>query len=374
MSNANNTEYTDCYTYDSDEERKVPTNDRKRQRANTSIEIPSKYEADVSRLLQRLAMDATDSSDDNEDEPVETHEDPQVEIVKISEHRIRDGKWQFKVHYKGYRGAGSSAWVDDDDCNCPYVISDYLYNEDISTSYCFCRVSSRAQVGPDHVSLPAQAALLQRAARLRHGDDHRIKVIQIATSAYRQVPAALLDLSEYANKGDEVSGYRVDRLSRNVFQSLAFLEELSERGVGIYAADEKIWYDNESLAFVQAIVTAQRESQTTSKRVKASIEFRRERGDEVLGNTAYGKGSEMRDGRRVLVDNQDECGVINRIVARRSSTNSSTAKMLNDERILKRGKQWTASKVQYILSKHDPETLSRRTGSATTFRRVTRNW
>jgi DNA invertase Pin-like site-specific DNA recombinase len=286
-----------------------------------------------------------DSSDEEED--VEDKEEaPEVEVSRVSNHRIRRGVWEFKVHWKGMR---SSDWVKDSDCFCERLIAEYLLTLGINTVYCVCRVSSKNQVGHNHVSLDAQAALLMNVAREQFGRQMRIKVIEINASAYRGIPREIQTLADICVDGDAVMIYRVDRLSRNIIKFLQLLEDMNDEGVRLYAADEQLWYDEQRLQFIQSILDAQKEAEVIGKRVKLAIEHRRKRGDEVINGAPYGymRKTEKKTKRVLLRKNPHEQAVIRRIKDNCRST-SVMAGILNREGIKKRGKVWTSGMVKYI--------------------------
>lgn len=282
-------------------------------------------------------------------------EKSQYEVSHIEDHRIVDNSLEFLVYFKGY---SDPYWIADADCNCENAIKMYFRENNLPTRtvYCVCRVSTKEQAGFNHVSLEAQEARLIQTATQTYGNEVRIKLLKITASAYKQINSELLNIGEAAQKGDSILVYRVDRLSRNIVKILSFLEDLNERGVDIFSQDENIWYNKNKLEFIQRIVDANKESEILGKRVRLSLEYRRQRGDEVFGNTAFGyskKRLENENNRVVKVKNDNEQSILKRIrkMKKDGHTSANITDFLNARGIYKRGKKWTVSMVNYVLMK-----------------------
>lgn len=333
---------------------------KKRKRTHVGLEIPVEYEDQVSELLVQLMMSDRDKEESEDKEDCED-KDPkeQCEVTRVSEHRItKTGVWQFKAHFKGERGG---EWIDDADCDCEKLIKDYFSQlkmttgKDIRTVYGICRVSSKNQVGPQHVSLEAQEQRLLRTVQEQFGRDPtlRVKMLKISASAYRGIPTVVQRVGEAAGPNDAIMTYRVDRLSRNIVKFLSFLEDLNERGVLVYAQDENLWYHDKKLEFIQGILDANKEAMIIGKRVKLSLERRQQRGDEVFGSVPYGyKTMREKDNRLVRVRNVAEQNVIRRIEReyQKGKTAGQIADGLNASGVKKRGRKWTALMVNYTFT------------------------
>jgi DNA invertase Pin-like site-specific DNA recombinase len=329
--------------------------------------IPAEYQADIIRYLSETKLN--DSK--NNDSQVETkseektlglkiinkvdEDDYQHEVSRIGGHRIlNDGTWQFKVFFKG---DNQGYWTDDRDCNCENLIKEYIQRScpSVITMYCLCRVSSKKQSGPTHVSLDAQEKQLTNFVKEQFGshENIRVKVYKISASAYKGIPNVLEMIGECSSKNDVILTYRVDRLSRNIVAILDFIEDLHSRGVKLYSWDEKMWYHSNKMSFIQGIVNANMESDLISKRVKMSLEHRKKRGDQVLGGLSYGyKTSRDKDGRVIRVANENEKKVIDMINNYRYKCNytlSEIAALLNDKGLKKRGRYWTERMVVSVL-------------------------
>lgn len=300
----------------------------------------------ISDLFSKLAID----DQDPKEEKVE--DDNQCEVKRILDHR-NDGQWQFLVQFKG-DSSKDAQWVYDTDCNCEDEIRKYFQSRKVIPKmiYGICRVSSKNQTGPRHFSLEAQEAKLTCTANDLFGkQDIRLKILRISASAYRGIPTKLQILDKTLRKGDMVMIYRVDRLSRNIIEFLAMLEDWNTRGVQIFTQDENIWYHEKKLEFIQYILDATKEAALISKRVKASIEYRKKRGDSSLGSVPYGYRliREPKTGRLVRVKNDLEQQMIMRIRRLGSDVDfTDYARKLNEEGLRKRGHKWTSDMVRKL--------------------------
>jgi DNA invertase Pin-like site-specific DNA recombinase len=324
--------------------------DKKRKRRRAGMDIPAEYEDQVSELLVQLMM--ADQKEKVVEEPVENKEE--LEVTRVSEHRIsQDGVWQFKVHFKGELGG---TWIDDADCDCEKLIRAYFRQLEavsgnrIRTIYCICRVSSKNQTGPQHISLEAQEQRLLHTVHRHYQQSPllRVKMFKISSSAYHGIPTVLQRVGESADAGDAILTYRVDRLSRNIVKFLSFLEDLNDRGVQLYAQDENIWYHEKKLEFIQGILDANKESVIIGKRVKLSLESRRRRGDNVFGSVPFGyKTYRDKDNRVLKMRDVVEQNIVRRIERElvRGLSSQEIANNLNAAGVKKRGRRWSAAMV-----------------------------
>lgn len=314
-------------------------------------EEKKQFESKVREIKEELDSKESDSDEEPDKQPF-------VEVDCVSDHRVdENGKWQFYILWKGFEGAGE--WVNDDDTNCETLISEYLTTAGLNTVYCFCRVSSKKQSGENHVSLDVQSESLVRFAREKYGDFARIKVIRLVASAHRSVPRVFQEIAEVARAGDVVLAFRIDRLSRNIIHSAKLLDDMNKRGVSIYACDQGMWYHDPNSVnrrmnpmFLQAVLDAHKESMGIGDRVRASVAFRRARGDHI-GGCAFG-WMHVRDENGVvkLEENKEEQELIEDIRKSRASP-ASIARLLNRQGRLKRGRKWTAQ----MVSRYNDEAL-----------------
>jgi DNA invertase Pin-like site-specific DNA recombinase len=278
-------------------------------------------------------------------------EEPFVDVKIILDHRHRGlTDWEFLVRFTD----GTECWVPDADCNCETLIMKYLLTKspETSTAFCFCRVSSKNQVGETHVSLDAQEEELIDAARA--AGYSRIKIYKISGSAYKRMPKTLAAIGEGCKGEDSIFIYRVDRLSRNIITYLAWMEELDKRNVGIVSVTDDLTYRSDKLDFISAVVGAQKESALLGSRIRMSIERRKKRGDEGLGGLPYGKKySRQEDGSLRIMDNLAELAVLKNVRDRKAKVhgkgaNQLVAKHLNAAGIKKKNKKWTSAMVSRV--------------------------
>jgi len=287
------------------------------------------------------------------DEPVpEPEPKSSVEVTKVLDSSIVNGKYSFLLKFKGY---STPEWLNEDDCNCEELISEYLHSKGVNTIHLFCRVSSKTQSGPNHVSLQAQEeALRQCASTLDKGSlTYRVKVHYIVGSAYKEIPKGLLVIGDAVKRNDVIMIHRVDRLSRNITKFLTFLEDLNKKGVYIYSLQEKLWYDKDNTEFLQAVVNATREADAISSRVKSNVAFRKNRGDASLGSVPYGykltKSAEDSSAPLVKVENDSEQNAINYVMSNYNGWNhAKVANQLNNMGCKKRGRSWSALMVRNL--------------------------
>jgi DNA invertase Pin-like site-specific DNA recombinase len=279
-----------------------------------------------------------------------------AEVVKVVSHRNSNTDWDFLVKFKGDR---NEYWVKDKDCNCESLIKEYLSKKCplVRTAFCFCRVSSKSQVGETHVSLEAQEAELVTKASTNYA---RVKLYKISGSAYKNMPKALAGIGEGCGEGDAILIYRVDRLSRNIIKYLSWMEDLDTKKVVICSVSDNLVYKSNKLEFIEAIVGAQKESALLSSRVRMSIARRKARGDEGVGCLPYGKMYKRTEtGTLKIVDNLYERSIVSRIrsLSQTAIPNShispnprEIASILNAEGIKKKGRNWSESMVARILT------------------------
>jgi DNA invertase Pin-like site-specific DNA recombinase len=137
-----------------------------------------------------------------------------------------------------------------------------------------------------------------------------------------------------------------DRFGRNIVEYLTWLEDLNKRGVVIYIESTKTRYDINKVDFLQGILTAQKESDLLSTRIKRSIEYRKKRGDECIGSVPYGKTfAREPSGRLVVVDDEKALGVIKMIMSSRRPC-ECIADELNARGLFKKGRKWTTEMVR----------------------------
>ena len=308
--------------------------------SSTNITVPTHMLADIQAYMESLVV--------NPDNASEINTIPQSEVKSITNFTHQYNQYSFQLLFKD----GSTEWVDDKDTNCEQLISEYLHNHGINTSYLLCRVSTKEQAGDTHVSLQAQEQELKSFANKDSNPNTRLKTIKISKSAYTGIPTELQNIGECAQRGDNIYIYRVDRLSRNIVKYLDFLEEIANKGIAIYAVSENISYNKNKTQFIQGILDAQKESEAIGARVRLAIKRKRERGDEQIGGLPYGKCyKRTENGTMKVVDKLSEQSIIKRIkrLTKTKTSLKNIANKLNEDGIRKKNKPWTASSVRSVL-------------------------
>ncbi len=321
-----------------------------------NIEVPTYMVGELKTYMEQLAVQK------KKRERVKPKPE-QCEVKEIINHRITGGqKWQFLIVFSDR----ATSWVDDEDCDCEYLIGLYLKSVNINTAYIICRVSTMDQAKSTNVSLEAQESEIQRTLiEMRKTNPRinnmRVRVYKVLKSAYRNIPPTLIKIGEALLNGDFILVWRIDRLSRNIIKYLDWLEDLDERGVNIFAHCENINYHCNKMLFIQYILDAQKEAIVLGNRVKLANKRKRERGDEAIGTLEYGKKyrrilsrNKLYTIRKVVANNPHERHIINRIIKKKRKGESAVqiANELNDHGFTKRGRKWSKSMIQRLVNKH----------------------
>ncbi len=342
-----------------------------KKRKLVGMEVPAEYEQQISAMITDLVLAEEDKKFEVKENVVHSEN---YDVSAVLDHKVvRGSKWSFLLRFKGYR---EPEWICDEDCNCEELIREYLSRRKIRVVYIVCRVSTKTQSRYTKVSLDTQEMRLRHVVQTLYGttDKIRVKVNQIAVSAYKQIPRVLATIASLARRDDVIMTYRVDRLSRNIFLSLEFLENLRERGVLVYVpefGDETsgLWYHEQRLLFIQSLLDATKEAELIGKRVKAATDYRVKRGDEAIGSVPYGFSleRELIPGATRVVDgevqpvtkclrvtvNDAEAKIIDEIVQRRGTLVCTEqaqifADTLNIRGLRKRGRKWSAKMVSTL--------------------------
>lgn len=319
---------------------------------NVNIDIPENMVDKLKEFLETLNVQEPvfTTKEDVQEDVQEGLQDGRHcgEVVRIKNHKINNGKFKFLVVWKDH----TSAWVDDDECDCEYLISEYLRSKKINTAYLFCRVSTLDQAKSTSLSLDAQKNELLNYL----GNDSsykRIRVYQISGSAYYRIPHQLKKISESAGFGDIILIWRVDRLSRNIECSMEWLRNLDSKHVTIYSHQENLSFSNNKLAFYQALLDSHKEAHLLGERVRLAFKRKRDRGDEHIGSLKFGKKYHRvldKNGatkKMIVLDNDKEVSVIQRIKSSKL-TDNKLALALNRQGITKRGRTWTNRMIKNI--------------------------
>ena len=316
------------------------------------IEVPHHMIEQVREFMSQLDVKDLDIKEEDNHPGDEECEVRQVVNARVSE----NGDWEFQILFTDK----SVHWVSEENCSCEQKIADFLDGKGVKTRYLFSRVSTKEQANGVSTSLNGQEAELRAAVGVTPSTGKlRTKSYNISGSAYKSIPPMLMRVGKAARPGDSIWVWRVDRLSRNVVHYLAWLEELNNRGVEIYAQSEKLHYRTNKLAFIQGILDAQKEAAAIGARVRLAYSRKRARGDERVGGLPYGKRYRRilaSDGkttvRKVVENNPAEMAIIREIKeAHKKEVPRLTAERLNKQRKFKKGKRWNASMVRRCQKK-----------------------
>lgn len=310
--------------------------------STTTIEIPTCMLQQIENLVSNLSVRNKQVQKKSEDV-----------VSRIISHRVSSyGDFMFLVSWTD----GVEEWVEDDDCSCECLISEYLRNlpHSINTAYLICRVSTKNQDNPTSISLDAQEDAIR--SKITLSSFKRIKVIRVKKSAYTSMPSEILDICEAATDMDGIFFWRIDRFSRNIEKSIDTIKLLESKNVHVYSVEENLDLSNNKQEFYQHVLNGQKESSDISKRICLTLDKKRKRGDEKIGNLPYGKK---------YVRICDEYGATIRMVVRDNTSETETieciksselcakdmALHLNDQNITKKGKKWSPSMINYIRKK-----------------------
>lgn len=330
---------------------------------NITVQVPSTFtqeqiDALIAAALSQVNITSGASSSNAPLRPLPPlqprRQERLYQVQRIISHRIdtTNGEFIFTVKFKGYTEPEE---IPDSQCECPGLIADYLESNCIKTVYIFCRVSTKEQAESDRTSLDSQKQIL--IGNIHHfGTFNRTKIYSISASAYASIPKDLQTIGDFAVRGDLIMVWKVDRLSRNLSRSIEWLDDLHKRGIEIYAHHEGYTYSQNKLDFLQSIIHAEREAINIGVRGRASIQFRKNRGDTHVGTLPYGKQYEgvlNPDGSlkyKRVIDNVSELAIITRI---KNSLLSADllAQQLNTEGIRKRNRWWSSGMVRSIRNK-----------------------
>lgn len=319
---------------------------------NMNINIPENMIDQLQQFLATLNVQGSTSTSAPAEIVKKQDERYRGEVVHIKAHKVdKQGKFSFHVVWKD----NSSQWVDDDECDCEYLISNYLRSNKINTAYLFCRVSTPDQAKSTNLSLDAQKDELLNSLAEFDTPFQRIRVYQISGSAYYKIPWQLQEIGNSAGFGDAILVWRVDRLSRNIECSMEWLLNLDRKHVAIYSHQEKLQFAKNKLAFYQALLDAHKEAHLLGERVRLAFKRKRERGDEHIGRLSFGKkycrvlNADGTTKKMAVVDDNEEKSIIQRIKSSKQST-KELAEIFNKQGITKRGRKWNNNMVKNLRS------------------------
>lgn len=303
----------------------------------TTMMVPTHMVAQLEKFMRELDMVPTNNPMDICDEKIDC-----AEVEKVLSHSVYQNQWVFELLFTD----GEIRFVADEECDCEWLISNYLAEKNINTAYIFCRVSTKEQASSTSISLEAQ----EEAIRPLVQNYQRVKVFKISCSAYKKIPKVLEDIGECATSGDGIFVWRVDRLSRNIVKYLEWMEDLEKHGVELYSVNDALYYSSNKTQFIQAVLDAQKEAELLGTRVKLINDRKKQRGDEAIGSLPFGKKYErILDAqgytiKKVVIPHPGEVAL--RDYIRESPMDATTiASHLNNEGNFKRGRKWSKGMI-----------------------------
>ncbi|HLY22260.1 MAG TPA: recombinase family protein [bacterium] len=212
----------------------------------------------------------------------------------------------------------------------------------------YCRVSTEEQKNTG-VSLALQESRLREYAKIREW-----RIVKVYTDAGVSAKTTRRDALDQlredvrARKINAVLVFKIDRLSRSLYDLLTLIREFQKRKVALVSLTES--FDTDSpmgAAMVSMLGTfAEFEQRQVSARTTDALAKLREEG-RVYGPTPFGFS---RDGKR-LKPNLRQLEIVRRIYTMRARGTSlrGIAAALNADRIrTQTGRRWAVRQIQYI--------------------------
>jgi DNA invertase Pin-like site-specific DNA recombinase len=264
-------------------------------------------------------------------------------------------------------------------------------------AYIYVRVSSQRQT-KNNVSFDTQINACQKY--IKEQNYKFIQTLSETGSAFHPGKRHQLDdLIDNIPEDSVIIVYSYDRFSRNVIEATQMIQKLSKRNVLVESATEKVDYTtpNGRHLFTTIISSAQQQSETLGKRIKSSIEFRKNNGT-YHTRTAYGYINVQRFDKYFVEEDPEEMKIIQIIISLRQGSKTidqingslfeivtqqnqvpleffegdkkitkirpnelkfkEIADILNDYNITHRNKPWSATNVSYLYGKFSGDTVN----------------
>ena len=281
--------------------------------------------------------------------------------LKIIDSKFENNKCYFLVQWKRFK---ENTWEPEENISHRVdLIEEYrsmssIENMSLVTNgFIYCRVSSKQQsmYNEGHTSLEVQETELRKYCIAIN-----INVIKCVKEVYS---ARSMDnmkglhyLCNIATAGQTIYVYDISRFSRNAHHALNLLEKLNDRNISVHSVKENltyrdVWSRNQ---FRIQLSAANFMSDICSEKVKASISFRRARGD-YIGLTPYGFSTSVNKTTHVRskVPNEEEMKVIDLIRKYHNDMvfPSKISDNLNLQEIKFRNRDFTESTVKRIIQR-----------------------
>lgn len=151
----------------------------------------------------------------------------------------------------------------------------------------------------------------------------------------------------------------VSRLGRNIRQVLKLLKEVSNKNSWVISVLDGLCYNNTKLMnkqFYHKVIDSEKESDLISIRTKSTNDYIKLNGGHI-GSAPYGK-MKMKNLNNIpiLIDNESEIKIKNYIIDLHKKGNKNYEEILdvlNENKILKRNKEWTLNSVKNIIKDYN---------------------
>jgi DNA invertase Pin-like site-specific DNA recombinase len=213
----------------------------------------------------------------------------QCELKSISNHRVRNTKVMFLVNWKDCK----SDWEHEHNMNgCSYALSKYLKTQSTTNkTLIYVRVSSKAQTqyNQGHTSLQVQETHCRFFARQNNLVVFGCFRDEGVSARYNSKLLSLKHAVKSLSSGDTLLFYDTSRFSRNMLQGHTMLEDLRLNGVRIVSVNDRMEYGNAEQRhyFRMKLSFSENQSDQISEKVKASVAYRKARGD-YFGKAPFG--------------------------------------------------------------------------------------
>lgn len=278
---------------------------------------------------------------------------------EIIDSKFENNICYYLIQWKGYK---ERTWEPANNMShLPDLINEYrdmtaIQNLNMSSGgYIYCRVSTQKQskYSEGHTSL-----LVQEQEIRKYCEEKEINVLKVVHEAYSARNMEKMDglnyLCDIAVPGQKIFVYDISRFSRNTRDALNCLKELNDRDISIVSVTENITYDSASSMnqFRLQLCASNYYSDICSEKVKASISFRRNRGDHI-GSTPFGFTTEVDEKTNVrsMVPCEHEMIIIDQIRKIKNKHVSHIVDYLKNEKISFRHRIPTKSGVRRIISR-----------------------
>jgi DNA invertase Pin-like site-specific DNA recombinase len=223
-------------------------------------------------------------------------------------------------------------------------------------AYIYCRVSSKEQskYNEGHTSLEVQEQAIRK-----YCETNDIKVLNVIREVYSarnmDKMRGLHYLCNIAAPGQSILVYDISRFSRNAHHALNLLEELNNNRITVFSVTENLGYNSvvSRNQFRLQLCAANYFSDICSQKVKASIAFRRDRGDHI-GSTPFGFMTEVEEKThmRSMVHCPEEKKVIERLCEMNKEHSAKyIADALIKDGVKFRNRQPTAAGIKRIIER-----------------------